>query len=63
LIQWANLRVNFRKLGSSGNHDPEVETSMNESQSRLGLGANALTMLEIQFQKEFEKAGAILSGH
>ena len=63
LIQWANLRVNFRKLGSSGNHDPEVETSMNESQSRLGLGANALNILEIQFQKEFEKAGAILSGH
>ncbi len=63
LIQWANLRVNFRKLGNSGNHDPALESAMNDSQARLGLGASALDALEIHFQKEFEKAGAILSGH
>ncbi|MBU6153323.1 MAG: HDOD domain-containing protein [Bdellovibrionales bacterium] len=63
LIQWANLRVNFRNLGNSGNHDPGLESIMVETQTRLGLGSRALEALEIHFQKEFEKAGAILSGH
>jgi putative nucleotidyltransferase with HDIG domain len=63
LIQWANLRVNFRNLGNSGNFDPTIEAAMNETQTRLGLSTGALEALEIHFQKEFEKAGAILSGH
>ncbi len=63
LIRWANLRVHFRKLGSSGSHDPSVEGSMIETQASLGLSARALETLEESFQKEFEKAGAILGGH
>ena len=63
LIEWANLWVNAKRLGSSGNYDESIDTAMNGSQLRLGLSTQALSNIEVHFQREFEKAGAILSGH
>ena len=63
LIEWANLWVHSQKIGNSGNFDGDVSEKLKLTQIELGLSPKVLTSLEIQFQKEFEKAGAILSGH
>ncbi len=63
LIEWADLWVNANQFGSSGNHDEAIQVKTLEAQERLGLSGPALKAIESLFQKEFEKAGAILNGH
>jgi putative nucleotidyltransferase with HDIG domain len=63
LIEWANLWVNHHHLGNSGNYAADVSEAMELAQIELGLSPKTLASIEVQFQKEFEKAGAILSGH
>jgi putative nucleotidyltransferase with HDIG domain len=61
LIEWANLHTHVRNIGASGNHDPRNPGLLEEARIRLGLGEAALRNIEMQFEKEFEKAGAILN--
>ncbi len=63
LIEWANLHTHVRNIGASGNHDPRNASLLEEARVRLGLGDEALRNIERQFEKEFEKAGAILNAH
>jgi putative nucleotidyltransferase with HDIG domain len=63
LVEWANLWVNTQKLGSSGNFQADLSEKLDLAQIELGLSPKMLASIEVQFQKEFEKAGAILSGH
>ncbi len=63
LIEWANLYTHVHHLGNSGNYDAANAEHLLTVQSRLGLSESALKGIETQFQKEFEKAGAILNGH
>jgi putative nucleotidyltransferase with HDIG domain len=63
LIEWANLRVNANGVGFSGNADEKTPIKLLECQARLGISPAACEAIETQFQKEFEKAGAILHGH
>jgi len=63
LIEWANLWVHSQKIGNSGSYQADVMDALSLTQIELGLSPKMLSSIEIQFQKEFEKAGAILSGH
>lgn len=63
LIEWSDTWVNAKRIGSSGNMDPELETKMAELNQKMGFQPKMLATIEQHFQKEFEKAGAILSGH
>jgi putative nucleotidyltransferase with HDIG domain len=63
LIEWANLWVNSQHLGNSGNYQVDVSEQLELTQIELGLSPKMLSSIEVAFQKEFEKAGAILSGH
>jgi hypothetical protein len=55
--------VNSQNLGHSGNYEADVSEKLELTQIELGLSPKMLSSIEVQFQKEFEKAGAILSGH
>ncbi|NDG83813.1 MAG: HDOD domain-containing protein [Proteobacteria bacterium] len=63
VIEWANLHSHVRHLGSSGSHDLHPEAGHEGAQKRLGLTSEGLKNIELQFEREFEKAGAILNGH
>ena len=63
LIEWANLWVNSQKIGNSGNYMADVNEKLELAQIEIGLSPKMLLSIEVMFQKEFEKAGAILSGH
>lgn len=63
LIEWSDLWVNSNKIGVSGNFAPDFEVRLQELTKSLHLQGRALHSVESQFQKEFEKAGAILSGN
>ncbi len=63
LIEWANLQTHVRQIGASGNHDPGNAELLEKARLRLGLGEEALRNIERHFEKEFEKAGAILNAH
>ena len=63
LIEWADLWVNARGIGSSGNHDSEITARLEEARIRLGIAESAMRPIEEKFQKEIEKAEAILGGH
>ena len=63
IVEWANLWVNFHKLGNSGSHATDFESLLQASSRHLHLEGKKLTSIETLFQKEFEKAGAILSGN
>jgi len=63
VIEWANLHSHARHTGASGSHEIHPESGLDRAQQRLGLSAAARESIEIQFDKEFEKAGAILNGH
>ena len=62
LIEWADLWVNSHHIGISGSFAQDFETRLNEISKHLHLEGRMLASIETQFQKEFEKAGAILSG-
>lgn len=62
LIEWADLWVNFNKIGISGSCAQDFEPKLQELSKHLHLEGKVLTSIETRFQKEFEKAGAILSG-
>jgi putative nucleotidyltransferase with HDIG domain len=63
LIEWANLWVNANGIGFSGNADEKTPGKLAECQSRIGIRDSVAGTIEMQFRKEFEKAGAILHGH
>ncbi len=63
VIEWANLWINFHRIGNSGSHAADFETSLQTSSQHLHLDGKRLASIEALFQKEFEKAGAILSGN
>jgi putative nucleotidyltransferase with HDIG domain len=63
LIEWANLYAHVQSVGNSGNYDSNNPEHLEKARVRLGLSETALKSIEVQFQKEFEKAGAILNGH
>lgn len=63
VIAWANLWVHHHGIGSSGSHDPSVESRAGELARILKLTPEAIREIDIQFRKEFEKAEAILGGH
>lgn len=63
LIEWADTWVNFKKLGNSGNRSQDLEADLAKLTAKLGLNPKSLQSIEVLFNKEFEKAGAILSGH
>jgi putative nucleotidyltransferase with HDIG domain len=62
IVAWANLWVNTQKIGSSGNYcsyPEEVEPAYAE---KIGISRQQREKITEHFNKEFEKAGAILSG-
>ncbi|MBS1958531.1 MAG: HDOD domain-containing protein [Bdellovibrionales bacterium] len=62
IIEWADVYAHTQKIGFSGSYEvpePEVEGTM---AATFGLSDKARKQIETLFQKEFEKAGAILSG-
>lgn len=63
LIEWANLWVHSQNFGSSGSFEKDFSEKLELSQIELGLSPKMLASNEVMFHKEFEKAGAILSGH
>ena len=63
LIEWANLYSHVHHIGNSGNYDASNSEKLEKARVRLGLSDTALKSIETSFQKEFEKAGAILNGH
>lgn len=63
LVEWANLWVHTQKIGFSGSYEVPTEEAEQTTATRLGVTAQIKKQLETTFQKEFEKAGAILSGH
>ena len=63
LIEWADLWVNAQHLGHSGNYEKDISEKLELCQIELGLSPKMLASIDVMFQKEFEKAGAILSGH
>ena len=63
MVEWANLWAHTQQIGFSGSYevpDPEKEIELAQ---KFGLQGNGKKQIEILFQKEFEKAGAILSGN
>ena len=62
LIEWSDLWVNSHQLGTSGNFSVDFETRLQDLSKTLHLQGKILETIESQFEKEFEKAGAILSG-
>ncbi len=63
LIEWANLWANANHIGNSGSFDSDFIGKLNRATEQLKLSNKNLQTIEAQFQKEFEKAGAILGGH
>lgn len=63
LIEWADTWVNVKKIGNSGNRSPDLEALLTDLSKKLGLSPKSVQSIETHFHKEFEKAGAILSGH
>lgn len=63
LVEWANVWTHSHQIGFSGSYEvptDEVEAAM---AAKFGLQGKGKTQVENLFQKEFEKAGAILSGN
>ncbi len=63
LIEWANLWVHVHHFGASGNYDSDLSPKLESIEKRLQITNEASKLIETHFNKEFEKAGAILSGH
>ena len=63
IIEWSDVWVNVHHIGNSGNMDPEMEAKLEVLSKKIGLQARTIQIIEKHFHKEFEKAGAILSGH
>ena len=62
IVSWANLWVNMNKIGSSGNdcsYDDAVDVAFAD---KIGVSGKQRATIVEHFNKEFEKAGAILSG-
>jgi putative nucleotidyltransferase with HDIG domain len=62
IVAWANLWINTQKIGNSGNYcsyEEGIEPSFAE---KIGISQKQREKIAEHFTKEFEKAGAILSG-
>lgn len=62
IVAWANLWVNTKNIGHSGNncsYPEELEPGFAE---KIGISKHQREKIVEHFNKEFEKAGAILSG-
>ena len=62
LIEWANVWVHTQKIGNSGNFQSDLTAEHDELMKKAGLTPSQVKQIEIHFAKEFEKAGALLSG-
>ncbi len=62
IVAWANLWVNTQKIGHSGNSGEYPEDLEPGFATKIGISAAQRGKIIEHFNKEFEKAGAILSG-
>jgi putative nucleotidyltransferase with HDIG domain len=62
LIEWANVWVHAHKIGSSGSFQEDYSAQEQQLSAKLGIHAKQSAVIEEHFQKEFEKAGALLNG-
>ena len=63
VIAWANQWIHELEIGHSGDYRTEHVTLETELSQKLGLTAKQKDQIQKKFETEFEKAGAILSGH
>jgi HD-like signal output (HDOD) protein len=62
IVAWANLWVNTKSIGQSGNHCSYTEELEPQFAEKIGISKLQREKIEEHFHKEFEKAGVILSG-
>lgn len=62
IVAWANLWVNTKNIGNSGNNCSYPEDLEPKFAERIGISKFQREKIVEHFNKEFEKAGAILSG-
>lgn len=63
LIEWANVWVHAQQIGSSGSFQEDYVEQEQALAKTLGIQAQKGSLIEKHFQKEFEKAGALLNGN
>jgi HD-like signal output (HDOD) protein len=63
LVEWANLWAHTQQIGFSGSYEIPAEGLEEKLAAKFGLQGKGKAQVEKLFQKEFEKAGAILSGN
>ncbi len=63
LVAWSNAWVHLLNIGHSGDYSTEHETQETQLANLLGINGSQKNLIQKKFEIEFEKAGAILSGH
>ena len=63
LIEWANAWVNLHNFGFSGNFNSKNNEAETELRKKLGLTQKSIELIENTFNKDLEKAGALLNGN
>jgi putative nucleotidyltransferase with HDIG domain len=63
VIEWSNAWVHTQKIGGSGSYQEDYTNEEKTLAERLGISSTQAASIEKHFQKEFEKAGALLNGN
>ena len=64
VVEWANVYVQQLKIGSSGNFSIEDLAPLADGLAlKLGMERHRIELITQHFNKEFEKAEALLNGH